>query len=368
MVFNLAIKNIMSSVAQFRRVYILMLVSQFIAVLSIFFAYGIFAGYSSKMEELVADSYMFWAEITDSDMGSLREGLPEILNELENRMDFVLVDGYSDVGMIQMHSEYHNGKFYASETIMNNIAKRNDSTMTGRYLSDKDFLNAAPVCFYCGIGSEDKNVIIGGIQFKIIGESGDGATECWAIPFTACPDEVPIRNVVIVFRELPTKDDYLMFKNTLVEIYGEKVTVDDFEFKDNEELVSMRTIIAISVAIGIISALNICLLYGYIISRRMKQMAVYGITGATKLLRLAINESEIMLVSLIIELLGFVVFRVGPEQIFSMVYENSGLYSTKVYMVMLISYSACIFLITYIMLRYVNREKLRDMLRRAQNG
>lgn len=45
-------------------------------------------------------------------------------------------------------------------------------------------------------------------------------------------------------------------------------TMDEFDIKNNDELTSYRTIIAISVSIGIISALNTCLMYGYIVSQR----------------------------------------------------------------------------------------------------
>lgn len=362
MILKLVFKSIKNSIIEFKRVYLLMLISQFIAVLCIFFAYGIYGSYSAKMQELDTDDYMFWAEFSDSDVGSIRQILPEILDELEERMDFVLVSGTCDIGMVKMHSEYHNGRFYSSKSIADNV-----EADAGRFLTDADILDSNNVIFYHGIIDVGETVEIKGTEFEVIGARNNDALDHWSIPFTSCPDEVKLLLLAIRFEELPTYADYTVFKDTLESNYGDKVSIDEFEFKDNEEIVSIKTVIAISICIGVISALNICLLYGYIISRRRKQMAVYGIVGAAKGLRLAINEIEIMLVSCIVEILGFLLFRFVLQKIFTVVYENSSLYNTKAYLVMLSVYIICIFIITYIMLKITNNAKLADMMRRAQN-
>lgn len=97
-------------------------------------------------------------------------------------------------------------------------------------------------------------------------------------------------------------------------------------------------------------------------------MAVYGIVGASKTLRLAIQQMEIMLVSLAMELVGFLLFRFALQDLLVSVYETGvRLYGAKSYVIMLTAYTLCIFLITYLMLKIMNREKLTDMMRRTRN-
>ena len=97
-------------------------------------------------------------------------------------------------------------------------------------------------------------------------------------------------------------------------------------------------------------------------------MAVYGIVGASKTLRLAIQQLEIMLVSLAMELVGFLIFRFSLQDLLTQIYESGiSLYGIRAYVVMLTTYTICIFVITHLMLKIMNREKLTDMMRRTRN-
>ena len=145
-------------------------------------------------------------------------------------------------------------------------------------------------------------------------------------------------------------------------------TMDEFDIKNNDELTSYRTIIAISVSIGIISALNTCLMYGYIISQRRKQMVVYGIIGAARIRRFAISESEMLVFSVTTSLVGVVLFRTIFQSIVLKVYDNSSeIYTVKMYVFMTILYIMCILIFTSVLLAVMNRDKLADMLRRTEN-
>ena len=97
------------------------------------------------------------------------------------------------------------------------------------------------------------------------------------------PDDAEIDMITIDFRKLPRQTDYLKFKNTLEGTFGDKIHVEEFPLKDAEELMSINSIMLFAVIIGIAMALDTGLLYGYIISRRRKQMAVFGLTGARRI-------------------------------------------------------------------------------------
>ena len=364
MMLTLVLKSIKNSFQNFRKIYLLLIISQFISVISIFFVYGIYTSYSVKMQEVDIDSYQIGTMFEEGDLGTLRECLPEILEQIERKLERVWVSCSSDGFMISLHTEYHNGKYTQAGLIIDN-----SDVMQGRMLTDEDTINANKV-IYSHMPKEHKagdKLTIAGTEFEIVGVDEKNMRDI-SMPYTSCPDDVDLFLVYFTFEKLPTQKDYDIIKNTLKGVFGDDVTIDEFQLKDQETIISYRTTMMISIAIGLVSALNTCLLYGYIISQRQKQMAIYGIVGASRGLRLMMNELEIMLVDIAAVLVGFVVFRFGLQDMIIEIYESSmELYSTKAYLIMMALYVVCIFVFTTVLLAVMNRDKLTDMLRRTKN-
>ena len=362
MIINLVIKNIKNSILEFRKVYVLMLLSQFVAIICIFFSYGIYGNYSAKMQELNIDSYSIGTSFENTKVVNIKECLPQLLNEFDYKLDYVFVGGFWNDTPVSMHFEYHNGMYDISKTVQDNIKLE-----SGRTISIEDMTDGLNVVFsYRGETDEVGDIIcIDSVDFEVIGVD-EVAPGDLSIPFTASNNDIKVFVVIFNFRELPTQADYSIIKNTFEKKFGKNVSIDEFDIRDEEELISMKSIIVISVAIGIISALNTCLMYGYIISKRRKQMAVYGIIGASKGLRLAINELEIVIVSLVIEITGFLLYRCMLQAIITDIYESSvSLYSFKSYGIMMSIYFICIFSISFIMLKIMNKKELVEMLKQA---
>lgn len=363
MIINLVIKNIKNSILEFRKVYVLMLISQFVAVICIFFSYGIYGNYSAKMQELNIDSYSIGTSFEDTKVASIKECLPQLLNEFDYKLDYVFVGGFWNDTPVSMHFEYHNGMYDVSKTVQDNTRLE-----SGRVISTEDMIYGLNVV-YTHRGEMDEvgdTICISNVDFEVIGVD-ELAPGNLSIPFTASNNDIKVFTVMFNFKELPTQNDYLMIKHTFEEKFGEKALVDEFEIRDEEELISIKSIIIISIAIGIISALNTCLIYSYIIKKRRKQMAVYGIIGASKGLRLAINELEIIIVSLVIEITGFLLYRCMLQKIITDIYDtNVSLYSFKSYGIMMLIYFICIFSITFVVLKIMNKKKLVKMLRQSR--
>lgn len=362
MIINLVIKNIKNSILEFRKVYLLMLLSQFVAIICIFFSYGIYGNYSAKMQELNIDSYSIGTSFENTKVVNIKECLPQLLNEFDYKLDYVFVGGFWNDTPVSMHFEYHNGMYDISKTVQDNIKLE-----SGRTISIEDMTDGLNVVYsYRGETDEVGDIIcIDSVDFEVIGVD-EVAPGDLSIPFTASNNDIKVFVVIFNFRELPTQADYSIIKNTFEKKFGKNVSIDEFDIRDEEELISMKSIIVISVAIGIISALNTCLMYGYIISKRRKQMAVYGIIGASKGLRLAINELEIVIVSLVIEITGFLLYRCMLQAIITDIYDtNVSLYSFKSYGIMMLIYFICIFSITFVVLKIMNKKKLVKMLRQS---
>ena len=364
MIIELVVKNMKNSFRNFQKIYLLLIVSQLISIVSIFLVYGIYGSFSAKMKELDVNSYIIGTYFEESNIGELKSCMPEILDKIGNKIDYVFIAGGSKQGMISMYTEYHGGKYTLAE-----IQKEKNLLKEGRTLRYVDAENTEKVAYsqFTEEHSVGDTIDIEGTQFEIVGVDERSVNDI-IIPFNSCPDTVRLSMVFFNFKRLPSEKDYYVMKDTFENTFQERVVIDEFALKDQEEIISYRTIIIISIAIGIISALNTCLLYGYIVTQRRKQMVVYGIIGATKEKRLMINELEIMLVNSIVVIIGFVIFRLGLQKWITTIYENSvELYNTKAYLIMMIIYVLCIFVFTILLLAVMNQEKLIDMLRRTKN-
>lgn len=364
MILKIVLGNIKNSFKSFRKIYILLVASQMISILSLFFVYGVFSSYSLKMQELDSESYTIGTSFEGANVGELKNCLPKVLDKIEKKLNFFWVSVATDEFMVSSHTEYHRGEYFISKTVQENIYVEK-----GRMITDEDEKNHARVLLSARLDVDKVGDVIdvSGTEFEVIGldSSGMGHVE---IPFSSCPDNADLYLVIFKFKELPTQRDYNVIKDTFESAFGERLIMGDFKLKNEEAIISYRTNIIISVAIVVISALNTCLLFGYIVTQRRKQMAVYGIIGATRGRRLAINEIEIMLISFVTVLLGFVIFRLGLENVITRIYESSAeLYSVEVYLIMMTLYIISILIFTVMVLMWMNKNKLADMLRRTRN-
>ena len=356
--------NIINAFTSFRKVSFLLVISQLASVISIFFLYGIYGSYSAKMQELESESYSIYADFTAGKIGELKACLPDILGEINHKLDYMFVAGVDNRLMISMYTQYEDGNYLLAESL-----KGNADVLEGRALTYEDAINGSKVVYSMAADGPavGEFVTIAGIEYEIVGVDKK-PLHGMEMPFSSCPDNVELFMITFNFKRLPTQSDYNLIKNTLYETFGDALNIDEFQIKDKEEIISYRTIILIAVSIGVVSALNTCLLYRYIIEQRRKQMAVYGVVGATKGQRLLINEAEVMVVSVITAMAGLLIFKLGLENILGIIYENSvKLYSVTAYFAMVGIYLSCIFIFTTLLLCVINRDKLVDMLRRARN-
>lgn len=365
MVFRLAFKNINNSFISNKSIYILLIVSEIIAVVIGFFVYGIFTAYSASMQEVDIDSYAFEASFVDGEdvtWGRLKECIFDILDVMQDDVDYVFVPlGVGDE-LISTHSEYYDGEFFYSRT----IEKNQGSIEDGRYFNEHDYKNGSRVV-YGGKGEVGDKYIIDGEEYEIIGKDGN-PRGIVSIPLTAAKDDMGLYVFFINFKELPTQKYYETFKRELEDTFGENVTIKEFAIKDVEQLISIRSIIAISVVVGVTAALDIAMIYGYIIEQRRKMMAVYTVLGAKRSKCFIINQIEIMLICIITTILGCLIFKFVVEDILADMAEVSvDLYSMDIYIYMSSIYLLCVFVITNIATFINTKTNIVSMLRGAKN-
>ena len=120
MIIKLALKNIKTSFSTNRSIYVLLIVSQLVAVMISFLVYGIFTAYSASMQELDIDSYKLQVKFLRADntyVGDFRECVDELMTDIEDEVDYVFLGLAGKEAMISTHWEYHGGKFVTARPL-----------------------------------------------------------------------------------------------------------------------------------------------------------------------------------------------------------------------------------------------------------
>ena len=145
------------------------------------------------------------------------------------------------------------------------------------------------------IPEDTDHIIINGEEYKIkrIDDRDILSDDLIRIPYTSVPEDLKI-SVEKVFEA----EDYFVFDisftrpithsiydkvaKTLEEATGGKFYLEPIEFTDVKELQYYRTVMLISVVIAVLAAINMAILYRYILEKRTSQLAIFRICGCTK--------------------------------------------------------------------------------------
>ena len=363
---KISLKNI-GKLLKKNRLFILLICSQLIAVNIIYFVYGIYTSYDASKQELTINTYTLSASFEDGQeptMNECRECFEEIFGEVQNRMDYFFIFGGYDDEIWQIHNEYKDGKYGFAKSIRENMGIKE-----GRFFEEEEIRNGSKVIIIEGkkvgeVGTEYR-------EYNIIGRLSalsDDTRKMIEVSYLGYPDDAEIDMITIGFRKLPRQTDYLKFKNTLEGTFGDKIHVEEFPLKDAEELMSINSIMLFAIIIGIAMALDTGLLYGYIISRRRKQMAVFGLTGARRIQLFIINEAEILIVSVVTLLSGMILFKLAFENIVvKKMYElETKIYTFNTYAKLALIYLVCMLIVTSVITYIYSDSNIMNMLRRRE--
>ena len=350
---GLVLKNIKNSIMAYRNIYILLIVAQMVAVLILFFVYGTIISYDVAREEQKNEKLYFNAFFIERvQTQNLAKILPEILDEMEDRLNFVFVGGKHEESelSITFHEEYHDGKFCLSQDVF-----YEERLEAGRYITESEMNNGSKVMIGYNVGEVGDTYIIAGEEYEIVGLVGRFPTEIELfIPMSSVNEEFTTRTVQFLFKDLPTQSDYDTFVSVLKKYYGNNVEFSEFEPMNVDEIIAYNSIIALALTIGVVATLDTILVYNYIIKKRKKQMAIFWINGANRMHQTFINELEVVLITIFTAVVGVAIFRLFIENILMEVYEiGISIFSAKAYGLMLLAYVGCVVIGSFVM-RIIN--------------
>ena len=189
------------------------------------------------------------------------------------------------------------------------------------------------------LSGNDKYITIEGERFDII--RADKQLDGYIyIPFTSIKDDTelwisPDRSIITLsFKQELTSTLYNELKEKAAVVLGDKAYIEELQFTEAEEIYYYRAVLLISVLIAILAAVNMAILYRYILERRSRELAIFRICGCGKLRAVMMYLAECMLINLpLFALTEFLWHRLLMKRFASLFEHFENAYSFKLYAV-----------------------------------
>lgn len=312
-----AIKNIKSFIKNEKMIFMLVLLCVVTSSFIINFAYGIYQNYSLTKGEIKSEylSFSVYFKNTEKAYASkekIKSTLLTFPDEINNSIDMYLVgviyEEYAgtELNRIDVHFCIKDGEIIPSEIYKNNSTK-NGILRNGRYFSEQEekngervaLINCKPMSNEIGqyikdIMIDDETILFQGDKYKIIGYM---TLETLVIPFECVKDNMPVYEVLFYFKKPVTLSQYNEIKRIIKKNFGSIARVPGFDIPETDNLYLYNTIILISLLVSVLAAINFAFLYRYILSKRVRALAVFRICGCTKEEVLGVFLKECMMIA-----------------------------------------------------------------------
>lgn len=172
---------------------------------------------------------------------------------------------------------YQDGQCYASTWLWDQrYDEASFPTPSGRFFSETEMAETAKVA----ISSSEKLklgefIVFLGKAYKIIG-IGCGVDQ---ILYEAAPDDASMYYITLTLKRPLTAKQYEEFSAAFSTL---DVVLPEYTPFYNEDYWLYNTILLVSILIAVVAALNLMVLYHYILMKRQKSMAVFQICGCTR--------------------------------------------------------------------------------------
>ena len=214
-----------------------------------------------------------------------------------------------------------------------------------------------------------QRIEIFGMDYLVVAkaQSDNVSPNMFQIPITSVPDETEINYFNAEFTRPLTQSEY----NTITKEIGAVVGKDNIVFKergvvDLETRRKYNSLMLVAILMGLISSFTVCMIIGFILSKRKNMTSVYMICGAGSLRVAGIYCAEFLSVSAVSILSAYFIYlkliEPGLEDDFiwfEMIYKNSN----TIYLAL--TYLAVIFAVIISFVFHSVRKTPKELLREA---
>ncbi len=403
------LKNIKLFALKNTLVFILFLVSLFVSVTVLLAAYGIYTEYHEKADRDIQGTEGLYdlegnkREESDIEYLLFQQGLDKYYERpmkfeecrgffydlgtiFGDKIDYIdfsclpeLIDidelyrkstGQTYVPYISVTSGYKDGELAVPDSFT--------TVYGGRYFTNEDYRIDAKVCIigfeelqkhnheYMDLTEENGTyyVTTNGVKYEVIGYHNPEAMAVTVTPGAAPGDCYVGESFDLKLKEVPTADEYRKFTELVSYYFADLISdVTKMPTANIDTQYFYNTNIWISVIIALAAAINLAVLYQYVLVSRRKTLAIFRLVGGTKnrIRRLYILETT--LISSVMFVISAIIFNVAIKPFIIKVYPYiENLYTLKVYAIMFLIYMAVTVVILNIMImRYVSKAPVNLM-------
>lgn len=295
------LRNIRSLIKNEPLIFAVMIVCVFASSWVLTFAYGLYQNYNVQKTEADIESKELVLSLREDKSVTrtdLERFFAEISDETLNAANLLYCDaelpGFpterGDYGRAAFRFTIHNGQYQSSSYIKEQWEKKGQIT-SGRFFSDDDEKTGANVALiYTDMGewneatlaikTGDNTIRLFDKEYEIIG-TYDGFGGVPLIPFLSIPEDLELSAPAFMFEKNLTKSQYEEIRSAAGRAVPETFVFPDLAFPDTENIYIYNNIMLICTLIAVLTVINFASLYNYIISKRIRQLAVFKLCGCT---------------------------------------------------------------------------------------
>lgn len=343
----------------------------------LYFSIGVLYQYSRSLDD--GEVELFWVSsslkengepITKAEMVRFTELIPDDLRRYIDRFETSAVteaEGIDEPVQIGFLFEYADGGFGYSSSYYDPMIERL-VVMNGRFFTQEEYRIGADVALVMGksrmsggIGSvpvpkqQEGTFTAFGKKYEIIGvidpdnNSGNIIGSSFLVPFGSLPDDTELSSFIsIKLDRRITRSEYDRFSALMNKCFGDRIEVSPplTDLRSNKSYYTLVIIAALVIAL--LSALNISVIYNYLILTRRRQIYIFRLCGGVRW-RLSFSvANEVAVIMLPCALIAAAVYHLGIlpllEKHFPLIGEA---YSLAVYAALIGVYMLITYIINY---------------------
>lgn len=351
--------NIVDFIKKQKFLFAILIFSQVLSVILVFSSYGIINHFDVKVQEVEGTSLRLDFSRTGEQCATVencRNFLNVILPVIECKLDYFFIFGFNNGIAIESETDYSEGKYIISETYQEFVEKL---ISEGRYFTDEEISKGKNVAIIGNeIESNDGIVNISGEDYNVVGKFYNERLENdWIfVPYTSFPEDIGLRHITIYLEKPLLESEYNAIYDAAVKYVGDVFEIPEFDGVNNSSDKRVyRDIIFVAILFIILSVINYCIMYEYILQMRKDKLAIYRICGCRRKKAFFIYMSEILGESLILLVIGVAVFKTLVLPKLSGIFEYIiYFFETETYVKISLIY-VCTMIIAYgvLVLRYI---------------
>lgn len=370
------LKNIRNLVKNSKSMLVILVLSMFVSFGILFFGIGLFYQYSRNIQDGEIDNYAVGFSInetiTKNDMSKFIKSMP---NEQLEDVSYITcfsstqVSGIDEDVPVAFYIQYKNGSFEYSNEVFDSMID-DLVLMSGCFFTQEQYIAGDKKAIVMGGGNEFQTtpapdstdtVKAFGESYDVIGIINPGISKYYFyslyVPFNSLSDNTNLCDCAyFALNKKITKSDYDELVKNIDEYFGDKVSIYDFSMDLKSNNSYYLTVIIISVLIAVLSALNVSILYNYIIINRSSQLNIMHIYGGKTFGLSLSTTNEIMLLMIPISIVAAFIYNIFLLPVLSIKFPLiTEAYNVFIYGVIIVIYCA----VTYLLNLFILQRRLR---------